>query len=358
MGVFQRHGHWWIDFYHQGKRVRRKVGPSKKLAELALADARLKQAKNEFLGICEPKRILFKDFADEYLEYSEANKGKSAYQRDVRMVQKHLLPLWGGEYLDRITQKMVEDYRTGRSRVVQPATVNLNLQTVKAFFNKAVAWDYLETSPAKSVKRMKANKGVERFLSQEEANLLLCACRESDNPHLYAIVSVALHTGMRVGEVLRLQWQDVDFKTGRIQVVSRTGRPTKTRESRSIPMNRSLTEVLRRHPRRLGTPYLFHNSNGEPFEEVNYSFDKVRRRLDIPHFRFHDLRHTFASSLVMAGVDLRTVAELLGHKDISMTMRYAHLAPAHMKKAVEILDGHYLDTEAPAQENVDSYIEA
>ena len=72
----------------------------------------------------------------------------------------------------------------------------------------------------------------------------------------------------------------------------------------------------------------------------------------IPHFRFHDLRHTFASTLVMAGVDIRTVAELLGHKDISMTMRYTHLAPDHMSKAVAVLDGHYLDTRAHVRENV------
>ncbi len=135
-------------------------------------------------------------------------------------------------------------------------------------------------------------------------------------------------------------------------MVSRIAKPTKTRESRSIPMNRSLAEVLRRHPRRLDTPYLFYDSKGEPFENIEKWFLRLRRRMRIPHFRFHDLRHTFASTLVMAGVDIRTVAELLGHKDISMTMRYAHVAPDHMSKAVAVLDGHYLDTRAPVQENV------
>ena len=148
---------------------------------------------------------------------------------------------------------------------------------------------------------MKLNKPTERFLSPEEANYLLCACKESDNPHLYAIVSVALHTGMRLGEVLGLQWEDVDFKRGRVQVVSRTSKPTKTRESSSIPMNHSLAEVLRRHPRRLDTPYLFYDSNGKPFENIEKWFLRLRRRMRIPHFRFHDLRHTFASTLVMAG---------------------------------------------------------
>lgn len=76
MGVFKKNGNWWIDFYHQGKRVRRKVGPSRKVAEMALADIQVKKAKNYFLGVCEPKKILFKDFAAEYLEYSRANKAK------------------------------------------------------------------------------------------------------------------------------------------------------------------------------------------------------------------------------------------------------------------------------------------
>ncbi|HTY22282.1 MAG TPA: tyrosine-type recombinase/integrase, partial [Desulfomonilaceae bacterium] len=285
--------------------------------------------------------------------YSRANKGKATYERDLRCLNQHL-SLWANESLDRITPKMCEDFKISRIKVVKPGTVNRDLHILKAFFNKAVEWGYLESSPAKGVKPMKLNKAMERFLSQEEANYLLCACKESDNPHLYAIVSVALHTGMRLGEVLGLQWEDVDFKRGRIQVASRATRPTKTRESRSVPMNHSLAEVLRRHPRRLDTPYLFYNQKGEPFEDVDNWFRKVRRRMRIPHFRFHDLRHTFASTLIMAGVDIRTVAELLGHKDISMTMRYSHLAPDHMRKAVEVLDGHYLDTGALAQGNVNS----
>ena len=91
MGVFQKNGAWWIDFYHQGKRIRRKVGPSKRVAEMALADIEVKKAKQEFLGVCDPKRILFKDFADEYLEYSKANKAKSSYERDVTTIKKHLV---------------------------------------------------------------------------------------------------------------------------------------------------------------------------------------------------------------------------------------------------------------------------
>ncbi len=90
MGVFKKQGNWWIDFYHQGKRIRRKVGPSKKVAEMALADVQVKKAKNDFLGVCEPKKILFKDFAAEYLEYSKANKAKRSYERDVLTLDGHV----------------------------------------------------------------------------------------------------------------------------------------------------------------------------------------------------------------------------------------------------------------------------
>ena len=357
MGVFNRGGNWWIDFYDQGKRVRRKVGPSKKLAELALADVQLKQAKNEFLGICEPKRILFQDFASEYMDYCRANKRKSTCERDL-YVQRDLVRLWGTEQLDRITPKQVEDYKSSRLKAVRPGTVNRDLMTVKALFNRAIAWDYLKDSPARPVKPLKVAKGRTRFLSASEAEVLLDACKASQNPHLYAIVCVALHTGLRRGEILRLQWQDVDFKQGKIYVVSREEGPTKTGESRSVPMNRTVRDILRSHPRRLDTPYFFLNLKGKPFRHVDNGFVKAVRRAGIAHVRFHDLRHTFASHLVMAGVDIRTVQELLGHKDIKMTMRYAHLAPDHMKNAVETLDGHYLDTEEFSQKDVGSRFEA
>jgi len=369
MGVFQKNGNWWIDFYHQGKRIRRKVGPSKKVAEMALADVQVKKAKNDFLGVCEPKKILFKDFAVDYLEYSKANKALSSYDRDVTTVQGHLLPVWRDFQLSRITAKMIEEYKLQRLEKVKPSTLNREMNTIKNLFSKATEWEYLRESPAKLVKWIKTGKGSLRCLSREEAEAFIEASKLSQNHHFYPIVVVALYTGMRRGEILRLQWQDVDFKSGKIQVVSRDGGYTKNYESRSIPMNESLKEVLKKHPRRLDSPYVFCNEKGEPFKDVDTSFANALKKSAVPHFRFHDLRHTFASWLVMGGVDIRTVQELLGHKDLRMTMRYAHLAPDHMKRAVEvldshyeensiksteILDGHYLDTEGPDKEKQDA----
>jgi integrase len=363
MGVFKKQGNWWIDFYHQGKRIRRKVGPSKKVAEMALADVQVKKAKNDFLGVCEPKKILFKDFAVEYLEHSRANKAKSSYERDVTTIQKHMVPMWGDERIDRITSKMIEDYKLRRLDTVTASTVNRELNTIKNLFRKAVEWGYLKESAAKTATWMKTSKGAFRFLSREEADLLLQAARQSGTQHLHPILAVALHTGMRRGEILRLKWEDVDFKKQRILVVSREDGHTKNYESRSVPMNRFVMDALRKHPRRLDSPYVFCGMDGKPFHDVNTSFGHAVKRAGIPHVRFHDLRHTFASWLVMKGVDIRTVQELLGHKDIRMTMRYSHLAPDHMRRAVQvldapaevpsrdILDGHYLDTQGLENEN-------
>ncbi len=355
MGVFRKGKDWWIDFYHQGKRIRRKVGPSKKVAEMALADVQVKKAKKEFLGVCEPKRILFKDFATEYLEYSKANKARSSYERDITTIEKHLLPQWGHTDLSRITPKMIEDYKTMRLQSVLASTVNRDLNTVKHMFRMAVEWGHLKEQPTKSTKWMKTSKGLFRFLSKEEADTFLRACASSDNPHLYSIIVVAMHTGMRRGEILRLRWQDVDFKGNKIDVVSGTGGHTKNYESRVIPMNGFLRDVLRKHPRHIDSPYVFFASNGQPFADVDTSFATALRRSGLQHFRFHDLRHTFASWLVMGGVDLRTVQELLGHKDIRMTMRYSHLAPDHMRNAVAILDGGAVDVSAKTQNILDSH---
>ncbi len=138
MGVFQKNGAWWIDFYHQGKRIRWKVAPSKRVAEMALADVQVKKAKNDFPGVCDPKKIFFRDFAEEYLEYSRANKAKSSYERDVTTIQKHLVPVWGEFLVQRLTAKDIENYKLNRIEKVTGSTVNRELALISNMFRKAV----------------------------------------------------------------------------------------------------------------------------------------------------------------------------------------------------------------------------
>jgi integrase len=139
---------------------------------------------------------------------------------------------------------------------------------------------------------------------------------------------------MRKTEILTLTWDNVDLKHGFILL-----NITKNDERREIPINKTLRETLLGLTRRLDVPYLFFNPvSGKRYIDVKTSFNTACRRAKVKDFRFHDLRHTFASHLVMAGVDIMTVKELLGHKSLTMTLRYAHLAPAHKVKALELLD--------------------
>ena len=139
---------------------------------------------------------------------------------------------------------------------------------------------------------------------------------------------------MRKTEILTLTWENVDLKNGFILLNN-----TKNDERRDSPINETLRQMIINLPRRLDVPYLFFDAlSGKRYIDVKRSFNTACRRAKIKDFRFHDLRHTFASHLVIAGVDIMTVKELLGHKTLAMTLRYAHLAPSHKTKAVELLD--------------------
>ena len=239
---------------------------------------------------------------------------------------------------------MIEEYKGKRIDHVVASTVTRELFTLKNMLRKAVEWGYLKDSAAAPVKKLKSGIPHFRYLSKEEINALLESCSKSDNPHLYPFVVTALHTGMRLGEITALEWKDIDFKRRILRVDNKEGHHTKNYQVRMIPMNVMLVDVLRKVPRRLDSPYVFQRKGGEKFHKMRTSYENARERVGLTDVRFHDLRHTFASHLVMGGVDIRTVQELLGHKDINMTMRYSHLAPDHMRKAVCVLDSiteHY-----------------
>ena len=200
-------------------------------------------------------------------------------------------------------------------------------------FTKAVEWEMIEQETLRRiriVKQQKENNKRTRFLEIEECQILI-DCAE---PHLKPILITALNTGMRKTEILTLTWENVDLNNGFILLNN-----TKNDERRDIPINETLRQMLINLPRRLDVPYLFFDAvSGKHYIDVKTSFNTACRRAKIRDFRFHDLRHTFASHLVMAGVDIMTVKELLGHKTLAMTLRYAHLAPSHKTKALERLD--------------------
>lgn len=294
-----------------------------------------------------PTPIRFRDLGVEYLEqWSRVRKKESTYLRDMKRVEKLNL-IFGEKYLTEITQRDVERYlATRKADGMSSATMNRELCCIKNMLRKSVDWGYLESNPAWGVKQQQENPPEFDFLREEEIDSLI----EQAAPHLKTLFTLAIYTGMRRGELFKLEWRDVDFSKGEKGMI--TVRDTKNRDTRYIPMNNMSREALQRHPKRIlvetdekgkvtrrECPLVFSSQDGGPFKWLDTGFKGALERAGITRYiRFHDLRHTFASHLTMKGVDLRTVAKLMGHRDIKMTMRYAHLGPDHLQAAIDVLD--------------------
>lgn len=333
MGVYYKNENWHIDYrLPNGKRRREKIGTSKKLAETVLAKRKVQIAEGKFLDVRKNVKIKFEDFANEYLNiHSKINK-KSWKSDEYNL--KSLKKYFGGKFLFAITVRDIEQFKNNRLVDVAPATVNRELATLKTMFTKAVLWGKLQENITKNVRFLNEPKGRLRFLEQEEIIKILANC----NKRLRPIVVLALNTGMRRGEILGLKWHDVDFKRNIMTLLD-----TKNGEKREVYMNEQVKTALIRVPKHLESAYIFCNTHGKPYHDIRKSFFAVLEKSSIKDFHFHDLRHTFASQLVMSGVDINTVRELLGHKDIRMTLRYSHLSPSYKRGAIDSL-GKRMDT--------------
>ena len=193
-------------------------------------------------------------------------------------------------------------------------------------------WEWMEDNPLRKISKLKEPRGRVRYLSDEERELLLTACRESHNPDLYLTVILAMSTGGRQAEIWGLTWKCVDLKNGFV-----TFEETKNDEPRSVPLAGHAFELMLERSKvpRIDTDLVFTSpKNPQNHFDFRRPFQIALKTAQIEDFRWHDLRHCAASYLVMAGVDMRTVGEILGHKTMQMTQRYAHLSPEHLKDAV------------------------
>ncbi|MCK4351862.1 site-specific integrase [candidate division WOR-3 bacterium] len=340
MRIYKRGKSWYLDYTYKRKRIRKSVGRSKKMAELALKDIEVKIAKEEHLGIHDRKKIPFEKFAEVYLTFSKANKSRTSYERDIISLKVRLVPYFRDCYLSEITPQAIEKYKIERLESVKSATVNREIACLKHLFTKAIEWGYMSQNPAKSVKLLKEPPGRVRYLEVGEIQALLGEC----SPQLKPIVVVALNTGMRKSEILNLKWNDVNFRE---KVISMTN--TKNNERRFVPINDNVYMELKRLSNNHNGGFVFISRRGEPYGKIQKGFQNAIKRARIKDFTFHDLRHTFASHLVMERCNLRTVQQLLGHKSLNMTMRYAHLSRAHLQEAVQ-----KVGTKMAHQENVPS----
>jgi len=217
--------------------------------------------------------------------------------------------------------------------IISNARVNRYMATLSTTITTAVKeWEWMEDNPLRKVSKLKEPRGRVRYLSTEERERLLKACKESHNTDLYTAVILAISTGGRRAEIWGLCWKCVDLQNGFV-----TFEETKNDEPRSVPLAGHAFELMMERSKvpRIDTDLVFPSpKNPQKHFDFRKPFQMALKAAQIEDFRWHDLRHCAASYLVMAGVDMRTVAEILGHKTLQMTQRYTHLSPEHLKDAV------------------------
>lgn len=346
--MFYRGDRWYTDFYHEGVRYKKSFGAVSK----GVAKERERKFRTEVTEgkhTQKSKRILFETFVEKYLDYARLNKkAKSAKRNEVSI--NMLKPYFSGKQIGSLHPFVVEQYKKARKDEGRaPATINRDVVTLKNIMKKAVEWGYLSQNPLMTVKQLKEDNEQMWVLTADEEKKLLEACQKSPQRrkkrYLKDLVLFALHSGMRLNEIFSLRKDHVNLK-GRFILV--TG--TKNDENRTVPINDTLKEVLEK---RLGDPtseYVFCNSKGNKLTVLTNAFwyavkcaglirrGVIRGETRKIRFRFHDLRHTFGSRLGMAGKDLKTIMEIMGHKTTKVAMRYQHPAPDHKLDAVRALD--------------------
>jgi integrase len=292
---------------------------------------------------------------DEYLKIKEQD-GKRSLKEDRRILNKHVVPTFGVDFLIRkLTAPMIEHYKVRRLGKVSPYTVANELTVLRHMLRKARRLGYLDTVP--DVDMPKKPRWRDGFLTEPEITRLLDAAKESRNPYLWTMLVIALNTGMRKGELLGLEWQRINLAADFGLSPNITLYKTKSDKPRGIPVNNAVADALiglQPDPSKRREGRVFAKRNGAAWGQVRTAFAMALKRAGLPAtWRWHDLRHTAASHLVMRGATLAAVKEILGHSDIKTTMRYAHNSQAHLRTAVDRLDGLTPQT-VPASTRIDT----
>ncbi|MGH9427758.1 MAG: tyrosine-type recombinase/integrase [Terriglobia bacterium] len=327
-GLFQRNGWWWLDYYDaEGKRHRQKAAPDYETAKKLYREKMTGIAKGDFLGIRE-EGILLKRFVED--KYWPTIKGSLSFfeqRRSRSILDHHLLPRFGDNKLSKVRTEEIDRWQSERMGTASPGTVQKELMRLKHLLNCAVKWRYIKETPAKGLQTITTPPGRVRYLTPEERASLFQQAR----PELLLYIEVALQTGARRGELCSLRWADVDMRTRTLSFPK-----TKNGERRSVPITDTLYKLLQGLPRPLDPQALVLPALSA--DAVTIGFGRLVKELRLANLKFHDLRHDVASTLTMAGVPQRTIMEILGHKDPRMTLRYQHLSPDHLRRAIHTLE--------------------
>lgn len=249
---------------------------------------------------------------------------------------RSLIRIIGDRKLKSINPYHVEIYKAKRLLEVSPTKVNIDLRTLRAAFNRAVQFRMIESNPFSSCKNVPMPEREPTFLSPEECKCLLRVISENQ---MRSIVVIAICTAMRLGELVNLQWNDVDLDRGFIHLKNRDEFVLKGRRKRSIPLNRMAAEVLLSLPK--ASTFVFSTKEGQrlPWRNVSRKFKCYVRKAGLSdEIHFHSLRHTGASWMVQNNVPISFVKEILGHSSVTTTMIYSHSTTAHLRESINTID--------------------
>jgi site-specific recombinase XerD len=337
-GVFEKpkgSGVWWINYFADGVRHREKVG-----ARGVAVDLYRKRKSDDRAGIKLPetfrrqKAVTFDELADDAMVYSKAHK--KSHRGDLANLSS-LLPEFGKMAAEEITPQQISAYFARRTDLM-PATLNRYRSTLSMVFAEGIRNKKVTDNPARLVRLNKEDNARDRYLTMEEENLIRdiirkrCPCHESD-------FTISLETAMRLSEQHLLEWPRVNLERRQIQLTQ-----TKNGKPRIVFLSQNSVAALkvclaRKNPK---SKRVFLTRYGQPMSNPRAWFrlvmrDAVELNPALQDVSWHTLRHTAISRWVMAGVPIAEVMVLAGHKSISMTMRYAHLAPDHQQESVDKL---------------------
>ncbi len=325
MGLYRRGKTFWFNLMYEGKRIQESLNTTnKRMAEKLHAKVLTEIVEGRYFETAKSKTFTFDDMVKKYLS-------EHSHTRDPQTV-KILSGFFTGRTLFDISTSLIAEYRKIRLGAVKPATVYQELALLRRMFNVAIKeWEWVKDNPVSRLSFSVGSKNArDRWLTPEEEQKLF---EYATNPQwLRSLLAVALHTGMRRGEILNLRWQDIDFSRKTIEIVR-----SKNGEKRMIPMSTFVYNTLKNIKVRDISGKVFPVSTSS----LRAAFEKTLKKISVDNFHFHDLRHTFATRLVQNGVDLYKVKELLGHKTISMTMRYTHHYPESLRSSIDVLDACY-----------------
>lgn len=325
--VYKRGDVFYIDYFVDGKRIREAVGKDEGKARRAL-EKRKEAAITGVFNLASRRGVRFPDFADRYVELKRTHGRRS--MRQITRVTRRLKEYFGGFLLSQVGLSDVEDYAKRRLKDgVMGATVNRELACLKNIFNVADRLgEFCGKNPVKGFEFFREEKRDAHILDLDELRRLLDAAGE----RMRRIILLAWGTGMRRGEILGLKWADIDFERGSLFL-----KKTKSGKPRRVQLDPVVAGVLQEIERT--SEYVFPNpKTGGPVKDTKTAWIRAREKAELPKtLRFHDLRHNFGTLLSERGVSLPTIMEMLGHAQISTTMRYQNPTTEAKTRAASIL---------------------